>query len=93
MFGSTAIQVTFKLSGLFTRVHSEFSLEIFVFFQIPPLTPPAKTVSFVESFGSKITALVLPPTFVGPRSTQLLSVPSPGVLFKAKSFNFRNPNV
>ena len=71
---------TAKFSGIFTLVQAEFEFEIAMFFHNPPLTPPAKTVWLVGSFGSNITALVLPPTFVGPLSTHKLSTASPGTL-------------
>ena len=83
LFGSKARQDTFRLSVILTLVHTDPEFEIAVFFHNPPLTPPAKTVSRVGSFGSNIIALVLPPTFVGPLSTQLLSTASPGTLPEA----------
>ena len=80
LLGSEMILEMFKFSGILTRTQVEFALEIFVFFQRPPLTPPAKTVSFVLSLGSNIMALVLPPTLSGPLEIQLLSAASPGTL-------------
>ena len=63
-------------SGILSVIssHSEFSSEILVFLNNPPLTPPAKTVSPVLSFGSNIIAFVLPPTLFGPLSFQLEAI-------------------
>ena len=89
LLGSIAIHDTAKFSGTPTCVHSERALDIFVFFQSPPLTPPANTVSLEASLGSKITALVLPPTLFGPLSIQGLFKSSPGTFLKTLSkFNF-----
>ena len=59
---------TAKFWGIFssTKVQGELGLDILVFLNIPPETPPANTVSFVGSFGSHIMAFVRPPTLYGP---------------------------
>ena len=59
-------------------LHSESSSVISSFTNIPPLTPPAKTLLFVASFGSNIIPFVLPATFEGPLATHAISGFSPG---------------
>ena len=58
--------------------HSDSASSIFSFTNIPPLTPPAKTLVFELSLGSNIIPLVLPAIFVGPLATHAISGFSPG---------------
>ncbi len=74
------MQETFKFSGIFTLVQAELGLLMFVFFHKPPLTPAAITVSLVASLKRNSNARVRPPTLLGPLSTHILSVASPGIL-------------
>ena len=71
-------------------IHLDSKLEMLLFLKIPPLTPPAKTVSLDESFGSNITPLVLPPTFDGPLETHFISFDSPGTREFSDMFSLSN---
>ena len=83
MFGSYVIDDTGMLLGIpfVICTHSEFTSEILVFLNNPPLTPPAKTVSSLLSLGSNIIPLVLPPTLFGPLEDHFISSDSPGTEF------------
>ena len=47
-------------------------------YQSPPVTPPAHTFLPAGSLGSHASALVLPPTYLGPIETQG-AVAEPGI--------------
>ena len=85
-FGSIAKQVIERLVGKPVTKDQPPLVEILSVFHKPPLAPPAKTLLFVPSVGSKNNTLVLPPTLLGPLSIQRLSVPSPGERNKVLSF-------
>src|SRR5689334_15479266 len=50
------------------------ALVISALYHKPPVTPPAHTFLPVASVGSQARALVRPPTFPGPRSTQAVTL-------------------
>ena len=82
MAGSNAILVIARFaqrSSTFTQL--ELLLVISLLYQSPPVTPPAQTFLPEMSLGSHASALVLPPTLLGPSSFQLVStlVLSPGI--------------
>ena len=80
LLGSKVMQVTDKFSDTPTCCQEVFGSVMSLLTHKPPLTPPAKTLLFVASFGSNKIALVLPPTLFGPLSIHGLSAASPGTL-------------
>jgi hypothetical protein len=72
--------------------HSDSALSILSFTNIPPLTPPAKTLLLELSLGSNIIPLVLPAIFVGPLATHAISGFSPGTPDILDEYNFSNPS-
>ena len=71
--GSYAIDETAKLAHVPSTKFQFWVFEVIsLLYHKPPLTPAAQI--FVELFGSNITALVLPPIVLGPRSSQSTSV-------------------
>ena len=62
-----------------TLFHDELLLVISLLYHKPPLTPPAHTFLPVGSLGSQVIVLVLPPTLLGPNSTQGALDDDPGM--------------
>ena len=74
-FGSEDILHTAKLPHVpSTSFHVGAATVISLVYHNPPVTPAAHNFLFVESFGSRSNALVLPPMVFGPLSVQLTSL-------------------